>query len=108
MTTCEWRTDGERDTVLIVDEDNGVREAVQADPEVLAAFLNSVGELAGWQGARGVPEDKRDPAAWGHLVIARGASGEVLTMDPELYWEGIYAWFRSRGVDYDGARRFAD
>jgi hypothetical protein len=55
-----------------------------------------------------VPEDKRDPAAWGHLVIARGASGEVLTMDPELYWEGIYAWFRSRGVDYDGARRFPE
>jgi hypothetical protein len=27
-------------------------------------------------------------------------------MDPELFWEGIYSWFRSRGVDYDGARRF--
>jgi hypothetical protein len=20
-------------------------------------------------------------------------------MDPELFWEGIYLWFRSRGVD---------
>jgi hypothetical protein len=108
MTTCEWRTDGERDTVLIVDEGNQVREAVQASPEVLSTFLNSVGDLATSHAERGVPEDKRDPGAWGRLVIARGASGEVLTMDPELYWEGIYAWFRSRGVDYDGARRFTE
>ena len=108
MATCEWRTDGELDTVLILDEGNQVREAVRADPEVLATFLNSVGDLAGRHGERGVPEDKRDPAAWGRLVIARGPAGEVLTMDPELYWEGIYAWFRSRGVDYDGARRFTE
>jgi hypothetical protein len=23
----------------------------------------------------------------------------VITMDPELFWEGIYLWFRSQGVD---------
>jgi hypothetical protein len=107
-TSAEWRTDGERDTVLIVDEGNQVRQAVQANPEVLSTFLNRVGEMAAWHGERSLPDEKRDPAAWGRLVIARGPTGEVLTMDPELYWEGIYAWFRSRGVDYDGARRFAD
>jgi hypothetical protein len=106
--SAEWRTDGESDTVLIVDEGNQVQEAVRANPQVLSTFLNSVGDLAAWQGERDVPEDKRDPAAWGRLVIARGPAGEVLTMDPELYWEGIYAWFRSRGVDYAGARRFSD
>ena len=106
--SAEWRTDSGSDTVLIVDEGNQVREAVQANSEVLSTFLTNVGELAAWRGERSVPDDKRDPAAWGLLVIARGLSGEVLTMDPELYWEGIYSWFRSRGVDYDGARRFAD
>jgi hypothetical protein len=105
---AQWRTDGESDTLLIVDEGNQVREAVQANPEVLSTFLTNVGDLAAWHGERSVPDDKRDPGAWGLLVIARGLSGEVLTMDPELYWDGIYSWFRSRGVDYDGARRFAE
>jgi hypothetical protein len=41
------------------------------------------------------------PSAWGHLVIARAQTGEVLTMDPEAFWSGIHQWFRSRGVDYD-------
>jgi hypothetical protein len=104
--TAEWRTNGGNDTVLIVDESNHVREAVPADPNVLSMFLTNPGDLAGWHGERAVAEHQRDPTSWGELVIARGASGEVLTMDPELYWEGIYVWFRSRGVDYDGARRF--
>ena len=104
--SAQWRTDGEQDTVLIVDEDNQVREAVRANPEVLSTFLNRVADLPALQAERSVPPDKLDPAAWGRLVIARGPAGEVLSMDPELYWEGIYTWFRSRGVDYDGARRF--
>lgn len=106
--SAEWRTNGTSDTVLIVDEGNQVREVVRADADVLSTFLNNVRELGGWHGDEVVPEEKRDPATWGELVIARGPSGEVLNMDPELYWEGIYSWFRSRGVDYDGARRFVD
>ena len=106
--SAEWRTSDDADTVLIVDEDNQVRDALRANAEVLSTFLNNTRELAAWPGERSVPQNKRDPAAWGRLVIARGPAGEVLTMDPELYWEGIYAWFRSRGVDYDGARRFSD
>ncbi len=32
----------------------------------------------------------------------RGAdTGEVIEADPELFWQGIYLWFRSHGVDYD-------
>jgi hypothetical protein len=106
--SAEWRTNAEADTLLIVDEGNQVLEAVQANSEVLSTFLNNTRDLAAWHGERSVPQEKRDPAAWGRLVIARGPAGEVLTMDPELYWEGIYTWFRSRGVDYDGARRFSD
>jgi hypothetical protein len=106
--SAEWRTNGVVDTVLIVDEGKQVREAVRANPEVLSTFLTNAGDLSAWRGEHSVPDDQRDPATWGELVIARGPSGEVLTMDPELYWEGIYSWFRSRGVDYDGARRFGD
>ncbi len=99
---AEWRTNGESETILIVDdEDNTVREALAADPAVLSNFLTDMGDLYTWRGGRSVDNDKRRPEAWGDLVIARANTGEVITMDPERYWEGIYSWFRSRGVDYD-------
>ena len=99
---AEWRTKGEAETILIVDdEDNTVREALTANPAVLSNFLTDMGDLTTWRGGNSVDDDKRSPEAWGELVIARANSGEVLTMDPERYWEGIYTWFRSRGVDYD-------
>ena len=98
--SAEWRTNGEFDAVLILD-DGTVREALTADPAVLSDFLTDMGDLDTWRGGHSVDEDKRNPAAWGELVIARANSGEVMTMDPERYWEGIYTWFRSRGVDYD-------
>jgi len=88
------------DTLLVVDDDdNTVRQAVQAAPTLLHDFLNDMAGLDTWWEGPSVAEDKRNPAAWGELVIARAKTGEVLTMDPELFWEGIYLWFRSRGVD---------
>ena len=99
--SAEWRSLGESETVLIVDEDHTVREAIAAEPSVLSRLLTNMGELGAWQGARPLDADKRDPAAWGDLIIARAESGEVITMDPERFWDGIYTWFRSRGVDYD-------
>ena len=99
---AEWRTKGEFEAILIVDdEDNTVREALAADPAVLSNFLTDMGDLNTWRGGHSVDDDKRRPEAWGDLVIARANTGEVITMDPERYWEGIYSWFRSRGVDYD-------
>ncbi len=99
---AEWRTNGEFEAILIVDnEDNTVREALAADPAVLSNFLTDMGDLSTWQGGHSVDDDKCSPAAWGELVIARANTGEVITMDPERFWDGIYAWFRSRGVDYD-------
>ncbi len=99
---AEWRTKGEAETILIVDdEDNTVREALTANPLVLSNFLTDMGDLNTWRGGHSVDGDKRSPEAWGELVIARANTGEVITMDPERYWEGIYSWFRSRGVDYD-------
>ena len=88
------------DTLLVVDdEDNTVRQAVAATPPVLRDFLNDMAGLETWREGPAVAEDQRNPAAWGELVIARAKTGEVLTMDPELFWEGIYLWFRSQGVD---------
>ena len=102
---AEWRTKGESEAILIVDdEDNTVREALAADPAVLSNFLTDMGDLNTWRGGHSVDDDKRRPEAWGELVIARANTGEVITMDPERYWEGIYSWFRSRGVDYDTPR----
>ncbi len=99
---AEWRAKGESETILIVDdEDNTVREALTANPLVLSNFLTDMGDLTTWRGGPSVDDDKRSPEAWGELVIARANTGEVITMDPERYWEGIYTWFRSRGVDYD-------
>ncbi len=102
VLTAEWRAKGGVEAILIVDdEDNTVREALAANPAVLSNFLTDMGDLNTWQGENSVDGGRRDPAAWGDLVIARAGTGEVITMDPERYWDGIYAWFRSRGVDYD-------
>ena len=100
--SAQWRFPGESDAILIVnDEDNTVREALAADPAVLFRFLTDMGELSAWRGGEAVDGANRDPTAWGDLIIARAATGEVITMDSERYWDGIYTWFRSRGVDYD-------
>ena len=99
---AEWRAKGSVEAVLIVDdEDNTVREALAANPSVLSHLLTDMGDLDAWHGDRQVDGGQRDPEAWGNLIIARAGTGEVITMDPERYWDGIYAWFRSRGVDYD-------
>ena len=74
----EWRTRGERDdTLLVVDDDNTVRQAVEAAPTVLRDFLNDMVGLDTWRQGPSVAEDKRSPAAWGELVIARAKTGEV-------------------------------
>jgi hypothetical protein len=101
--TAEWRTNGENDAVLIVDDET-VREVVPANPEVLSKLLTETGDLEAWRGGQSVASEQRRPSAWGHLVIARAGTGEVLDMDPERFWNGIYQWFRSRGVDYDTPR----
>ncbi len=99
--SAQWRSSHAGDAVLILDDSSGVREAVAADPRVLSRFLTEMGDLASWRGDLHVAGNEDNPEAWGELVIARAATGEVITMDPELYWDGIYAWYRSRGVDYD-------
>jgi hypothetical protein len=98
----EWRTGNGPDVVLIVDEDQDrVRDVFLATPGLLSKLLTTPGDFQAWRSDMSAQSDRQDPATWGKLVIARAATGQVITMDPELFWEGIYDWFRSRGVDYD-------
>ena len=101
--TIEWRTKGELDdAVLILDDNGAVLEALSANQALLSRYLaQQVGDLGTWRGDRSVDGDDRHPEAWGDLVLARASDGELIDVEPELLWQGIYLWFRSHGVDYD-------
>ena len=100
---AEWRVGPVRESVLIVDEGSCVRAAFEATPQRLSLLLTDPGDLALWQATGALTPQQQHPAWWGELVISRADSGEVLWIDPELFWDGILKWFRSRGVDYDSA-----
>ena len=100
--TVQWRTKGDlSDAVFVLDERGKVRGAIPASQPVLARFLTEMGDIGTWSSNAPVEGDIGKPDDWGTLVAARGSSGEVLEVEPELFWHGIYLWFRSRGVDYD-------
>jgi hypothetical protein len=103
--SAEWRTAPAGDTIVVVGEDGMVQAACQVDVLILRKFLTDMGDLRQWVGDQPVEKALRSPGAWGDTVISRGNSGEVLTLDPELFWDRIYRWFRSRGVDYDSSER---
>ena len=97
----EWRNrNHEDDALLTVEEDsNTVLDAWEADADSLADFLNNM-ERVDAQRGRGVADSsQRDPQQWGGLVVARSDNGDVLSIDPELYWDRVTYWFRSRGSD---------
>ena len=99
--SAEWRADGKIETVLVIDRtENTVQKAIAADPSVLSRLLTDMGNLRTWDIGQEIKGDKLSPDSWGRLVIARSETGEVIDMDPEKFWDGIYVWFRSRGVDY--------
>ena len=99
--TIEWRLRPDSDTVLVVSDDKVVEVAIRADAMVLSKMLTIPGDLSLWEGGKILEAVDRDPATWGELVISRSEEGQILTMDPELFWNGIFEWFRSRGIDYD-------
>jgi hypothetical protein len=103
--SAEWRTAPAGDTIVVVGEGATVLTARQVDVPILRKFLTDLGDLRQWVGDQSVEKALRSPEAWGDTVISRGYSGEVLTLDPELFWDRIYRWFRSRGVDYDSQER---
>ena len=108
----EWRSRAEGDeTILAIDDgSNAVVKAWWADTELLTDFLNDMVGLDAFstagdgQSANGADYSQRSPQEWGELVMARSDAGEVLNIDPGLYWERIAYWFRSRGLDPHPAR----
>jgi hypothetical protein len=100
----EWRTNGKgADTLIYVSEFGEDRNTVfrtwPANPARLTDFLN---DLSGFDTAVDgleVDVNKRAPQPYGKLVLTRAPTGQVLQIDPELYWDSIYYWFRSRGSD---------
>jgi hypothetical protein len=106
MTTrFEWRTRGAgADVLLFVSEYGEAGDTVirswPADRALLTDFLNDMQQLDGTPVDLRTDVDQRNPEQWGKLVLSRASSGgDVLYIDPELYWDGIYYWFRSRGLD---------
>jgi hypothetical protein len=101
----EWRTRGKGDDALLFVGDYGeapntVIKTWAANPGLLTDFLNDMAELDTGNMRLQTDVDRRDPQQWGKLVLSRAQhGGDVLDIDPETYWDGIYYWFRSRGLD---------
>jgi len=96
----EWRSKTEGDDALLTfeEESNTVLQAKPADPALLTDFLNDM-ETLDTKGLYGTKFSEENPERWGELVIARSEDGDVLSVDPQLYWEGVAYWFRARGND---------
>ena len=73
-------------------------EALVRKPNV--RILNDMERLsAESKGSNGLEAAQRVPQFWGPLVLARSQEGEILQVDPEMYWDRMGYWFRSRGDD---------
>ena len=103
-TTVEWRLRDGADSLVLVDPDSGtLSEVPTPDAAVIKAFLTVSSDLTAWQKSMSwseVNEGNRDPDNWGELVLSRDDHGEVIDIDPELFWERVHRHFRSKGVDY--------
>jgi hypothetical protein len=101
----EWRTRGKGDDALIFVREYGeagetVLKSWGADGRRITDFLNDMADLDTSGGNLETAVNQRDPVDWGQLVLARAQpGGDVLDIDPEIYWDEIYYWFRSRGTD---------
>jgi len=103
--SVEWRTRSGADAIVRVSPMGEAQaEVTQTEADALKAYLEVTGNLERWQAAmawRPIDGDHRDPGGWGDLVVSRLETGEITFFDPELFWDGVYRWFRSRGVDYN-------
>jgi hypothetical protein len=107
----EWRTRGKGDDALLFIREYGeagdaVLKSWDADGGRITDFLNEMVELDTTGGNLETNVNQRDPLQWGNLVLSRAQpGGDVLDIDPEIYWDEIYYWFRSRGIDPHPWRR---
>ena len=96
----EWRHGPAGDILVIIDADGHVGDALAADASLISAFLTTMHDI-GLDRTASIPVDGRSHESWGDLVLSRASSGEVIEVDPELYWDRIHRLYRSRGVDFD-------
>jgi hypothetical protein len=99
----EWRVLDGNDAIAVIDGGR-VTEVAIPDAALIKDYLAVTSDLDQWRKwpvwhATGLEE--RSPEAWGDLVMDRSDTGDVLSIDPELFWERVYHWFRSRGIDYN-------
>jgi hypothetical protein len=97
----EWRSGVLSESILIVDDENCVQAAFEVTPLLLSSILTNPGDLNLWRSEREIEGEELDPESWGEFIISRLNEGPIISMSPDLFWDGIYKWFRSRGVDYD-------
>lgn len=98
----EWRSRKPGDDALLAVSDGGdsVSQAWVADAPLIGDFLNDMEKLAAdRKGANGLEAAQRVPGFWGPLVLARSDAGDILQVDPELYWDRMLFWFRAKGDD---------
>ena len=102
--SVEWRVRDGSDAIAVVDSHGIVAEVAIPDESLLKDYLAVTSDLKRWREWtvwRPANANEREPDSLGELVMGRSEDGDVLAVDPELFWERIYRWFRSRGVDYN-------
>jgi hypothetical protein len=100
----EWRTKSKGDDALLFVGDYGevsdtVLKIWEGDAPHIADFLNDMEGLDTEFTGLETNIDQRDLQQWGELILRRSPEGDVLYINPELYWDGIYYWFRAHGTD---------
>ena len=95
----EWRNSDsgdEGDTLLqVMEEGSLVIKAWPANVTLITDFLNEMADIHDHSRAE---IGRKNPQDWGKLVLARSEdNGGILHVDPELYWDRVQHWFRSRG-----------
>ena len=100
LRRIEWRSfhEDENNLVIVEGESNNVHSAWDVGPVGLADFLNDMSDIPTRMDATADAGGKA-AADWGDLVAARSEEGDVLFIEPEMFWDRIAAVFRARGKD---------
>src|SRR5437763_16127720 len=97
--SVEWRLRDGSDALLMLNPNESAVSAVSSpDERTLKSFLAATGTADAWQSWpawRPLEAVDQDPDRWGELVLSRAESGEVISIDPELFWEQVHRRFRS-------------
>jgi hypothetical protein len=101
----EWRrrVEGDESLLAIDDTTEHIVQVWRAEPKLLTDLLNDMVDFG--PAGDDVEVSSLVPEDFGELVISRADDGDVLFIEPRLYWEGMAYWFRSHGTDPHPWRR---